>query len=281
MAAKKKVQPKGGTEWRFPVLTGRNNTVTWVGTDGEVSTEGDDPVEIARYEPKFVVASVKKVFVNEYKNSGPEQLIDMVDTSIKLAKNEVSQALEDALLGDGTLVNGPDGMQKLVATVPTTSATIGGINQSDDSWWRNQTYALQGDAVDYLSKDARHLHRLCGKFGPVPNAAFCDGDVYELIQNTLEEKHTFIDDEMKDFGWPDVVIFQGKPVIWSDSCEAGTLRFVNLDDIMLYYDPAVWFMLGDWIKAQGNINEVAHLKSALNLVAQRRATSGVLTAVDG
>jgi len=279
MASKKVVQPRGGTEWRLPVLMGRNNTVTVIDEGGEVSTEGDDPVRIARYEPKIMVASVKRVFTFEHKNAGKEQLIDMVDTSIDVAKNEISQTIEEYLCGEET--KGLTGFAGMIKTDPTASAEVGGINQSEQSWWRNQTYALQGDAADYLSKDLRHLSRLCSKFGPTPDFVLTGGDVWEIIMDVLEEKHLFFDDEMKDLGWPDTPVFQHKPIVYSEEAPDETLRLVNSEDVKMFYDKALWFSLGDWIGAQTNVNRVAHIKCAWQLVSHRLASSGVLTAVDG
>ncbi|WP_230680807.1 hypothetical protein, partial [Streptococcus pneumoniae] len=64
---------------------------------------------------------------------------------IKLAKARLTNAMRSYknnfsadVYGDGTLPTQIGGLQVLVADSPTTSATIGGINQSTYPFWQNK-----------------------------------------------------------------------------------------------------------------------------------------------
>ena len=279
--SKKKIMPRGGKELQWPVLAERGNAPTWFGADGELGKEGDDATRVVRYYWKYLGGSVKQVFTHTHQNAGPQQIMDMVKDSIELARLEISQEFEEAFNGDGSTTNGPNGYKNLISTSPTSSLTVGGWDQATYPWWQNQQYALSGDAVDYLRKDLYHLWLMCATYGPEPDFSLCDRNAYELLLEVLEEKHQFMSDSMKDLGWPETAIFAGKPIIWSKEAEAETIRVVNLTDNFIFYDPNLWMKMGKWIEAQGNVNRVAHILSGCNMVSRRRATSGVLTAVDG
>jgi hypothetical protein len=280
LASKKKVEPRGGRELRFPVLIGRNNTTTWFGADGELATEGSDPTRMVWYDWKYSGTTVKQVFTHAHQNSGKAQIRDMVKDDIEVARLSISQAFEEVLNGDGTTPNAPNGLKNLVSITPTEALTVGGWDQATYAWWRNPVITMTGTAADNLSKQLRRLYRQCSNYGPAPNVCITDGTTYDLFEDTLEEKHLFMDDKMKDLGWPNVPVVRGMPVLWSNEAQSGGyIRMLNTNDIYVFYDQGLWMEMGEWMRGISNVNRVAHILSALNMVARRRVSSGVLAGV--
>jgi hypothetical protein len=220
------------------------------------------------------------VFTQVHKNSGSAQIRDIVQEIVNLARLENGQAFNEVLLGDGTTVNAPEGVQSLVSSSPTSSLTVGGRDQATYSWWQNQVKASSGSAYDYLEKDLRLLWRQCSEYGSEPSVLVTDGLTYDIMEDVMFERQQFMDNGMTDMGWPNTLTFRRAPIVWDSGAEAGgVVRMMNTDDCKLLYDSGLWMVMQEWMKTQSNVNKVAHILSALAFVSRRRRSSGVLTGV--
>lgn len=84
--------------------------------------------------------------LEQLQNSGPEQIIDLLEARIENAEQSFVNNMSADVYSDGTADSGKQigGMQLLVADDPSTG-TVGGINRATWSFWRNQTFDATTD----------------------------------------------------------------------------------------------------------------------------------------
>lgn len=103
----------------------------------------------------------------------------------------------------------------MINHVPTDSLSIGGINQSTESWWQNQS--LTGTAsASYATilKELDHLVNICSKqAGPGPDLFVADILGYEQVSAALRALQRFTDYEEVNFPWKAIRI-AGAPLVF-------------------------------------------------------------------
>lgn len=83
---------------------------------------------------------------------------------------------------------------------PTTSLTIGEINQSTESWWQNQKIQSAATTFAGLLKEVDHLINLCSKgAGPGPDLFVADILGYEVFAAALRAQNRYVDYTEVDF----------------------------------------------------------------------------------
>lgn len=116
--------------------------------------QGYDPINIspqevftaAEFDLKQVAVSVSISGLEELQNSGPEQMIDLLEARIENAERSMQNGMAADVYSDGT-ANGSKqigGLQLLVPDDPTTG-TAGGINRATWSFWRSVVYDATTD----------------------------------------------------------------------------------------------------------------------------------------
>ena len=81
-------------------------------------------------------------------NSGPEKMIDLLESRIRNAEHTFANNMSTDVYSDGTASSGKQigGLQSLVADDPTTG-TVGGINRATFTFWRNQLWDFSVETV--------------------------------------------------------------------------------------------------------------------------------------
>jgi hypothetical protein len=98
----------------------------------------------AEYTPKLAAVSVTLSGEDILKNSGTNQLMDVMETHIEAAEQELQDRFVEDLHGDGTAANQIGGLQAAIPTDPTTG-TYGGISRATNAIWRTTDYDADTD----------------------------------------------------------------------------------------------------------------------------------------
>lgn len=107
------------------------------------------PIELwndAVWTPKAVVVPVSLTGQEIRANQGRNQVHDVVDGTLEAAENALVDAMDVAIMGDGTADGGKQ-MIGLAGTIPTitNAGTYGGISRADNLLWRTSTFDAQTD----------------------------------------------------------------------------------------------------------------------------------------
>lgn len=93
----------------------------------------------AEFTPKLAAVSVTLSGEDILKNSGTNQLMDIMESHIDAAEVELQDRFVEDVHGDGTETNQIGGLQLAIPTDPT-AGTYGGISRVDNAIWRTTTY---------------------------------------------------------------------------------------------------------------------------------------------
>jgi len=101
-----------------------------------------DVISAAEFDWKQASVAVTISGLEQAQNSGPDALLDLLESRIEVAEKTMQNNLSADMYSDGTASSGKQigGLQLLVADT-VTSGTVGGINQGTYTFWRNQTFA--------------------------------------------------------------------------------------------------------------------------------------------
>lgn len=131
-------QPYSGPKVRERLLFGESGTyVRYAGYD-LLNPLPADLFNDAVWDPKSGAVAVSLPMDDILDNKGENQLIDLVDSHIQAAEQELQDRFNEDLHSAGTEYEQIDGLQKAVPTTPTNS--YGGIDRNLVTAWRTTTY---------------------------------------------------------------------------------------------------------------------------------------------
>ncbi|MCG8435492.1 MAG: phage major capsid protein [Gammaproteobacteria bacterium] len=178
----------GGTTITEPLMYAENSTYQRYSGYEILDVSPSDVISSAEYDWKQasvnVIASGLETVI---KNSGKEQVIDLLDARIENAMITMRNNVNIDAYSDGTSTNQLGGLQHLVAISPTTG-TVGSINRANFAFWRNYT---SGDIAnldtdyDTLEKEMRDAVTNLTRGSERPSAAFTDDDLFSLYWSGL------------------------------------------------------------------------------------------------
>lgn len=100
----------------------------------------------AEFTPKLAAVSVTLSGEDILKNSGSNQLKDIMEEHMMAAETELVDRFVEDLHGDGTAANQIGGLQLAIPTDPT-AGTYGGISRVDNAIWRTTKYDVDTDDI--------------------------------------------------------------------------------------------------------------------------------------
>ena len=273
----------GGRFITEPLQYAKNDNVTWIGRGGTVSLNDQEFLTVAYYEWRYLVASIVRFGVDDQKNRGKNQIINLMMAKLQNARDSLISELESRLFaGEGSSQNAMDGLLHLVQDDPTASSTVGGIDQSANSWWRNQSINMTG--VSFASSGVENMRKMLNNTMnnlkmDAPDIIVCGQQPYEFYEDNLLSYYRITNNKLGDAGFQNQV-FKGIPMVWSPSC-GNRMYFLNTRFINLVYDPALFFDMTEWKAIPDQVNDrAAQIVSAMQLTVSRRRCQGVIYGID-
>ena len=138
----------GGAKLLENLMYAENGTFSWFSGYETLSVESSDVLTSAQFDWKQANCNVTMSGLEETQNSGRSQMFNLVKSRIKVAEITLQNNISTALFNSNTENGGKaiGGLQHLVADLPTTG-TVGGIDASAQTFWRNQYYDFSDNSV--------------------------------------------------------------------------------------------------------------------------------------
>ncbi len=195
----------GGTYIQVPLMYGLQTADSYDGYD-ELASIPVDGVTDCIYQwsqcAAAIVYSMKEVKQNK------QRLVSLVKARIKQAEMGLQEFFSQALMwgsanqAGGSLktpyvspINGSLAIEpigKLIDFTPTTSTSIGNINQSTQSWWQNKTMTSAATTYDaFLLEIDRIFNRCALGTGGKPKLVLLDETTYELFVHAVYQKYRY------------------------------------------------------------------------------------------
>ena len=272
---------EGGRTIQHPLRFAKSDNVVWI-VKGKAVPMGDKEfLTNAIFNWRYLSDTIIRFGVDEQKNRGRHQNISLVSSKLDNSQDSLIDTLETATFAAQT-GDAMNGLQDLVADDPTTG-TVGGIDASANTWWRNKTTNLTGQsfAVHGIPAMRTMINNTGNNLASEQIDVIVSGQTpHEYYEDATVEQKQIVNQRLGDAGF-DNIQYKGRPLIWSSQCSNARMYFLNTNKLTVVYDPVMWFDMTPWkdIPAQPN-DRVAQVVSALNLVTSRRASQGVIHTID-
>lgn len=262
----------------------KNDGVGFIGRGGTVPLNDREFLTNSVWDWRYLQAPLVRFGVDDQKNRGKTRILDLAKAKLNNAQESLVDTLETTLFGGaGAEGAGFDGLQLLVADDPTTNVTVGSINQSTESWWRNKTDNMTG--VSFATSGTARMRTMLNncmnsRKKDRPDILMTTQFVFEQYEDNILDKYQHTDKKMNDLGFENLK-FKNIPLVWSPACGAGRMYFLNTRFLSFVYDPALFFDMTEWKAIPDQINDrAAQIITACSLTTNRRRVQGILRGID-
>lgn len=139
----------GGSQILQELAYANNGTAMFYSGYEPIDITPQKVIDSATFDIKQAAVGVSISGLEMLKNSGKEQIIDLLEARIEVAEETMKNLISTGIYSDGTGFGGKQigGLQLLVSTTPNTG-TVGGFDRSlaTNAFWRNQltSFATMG-----------------------------------------------------------------------------------------------------------------------------------------
>lgn len=182
-----------------------------------LNIQASDVFTAAEYDIKQVAVAITMSGLEMIQNSGKEQVIDLLEARIKNAERTMMNNLAADVYSTGTADGGKqiNGLQALVADSPSTG-TVGGINRTNWTFWRNQTYdaSTEGSATtaSTIQANMNEAFLKVTRGTDKPNLIVADNSYFSLYWSSLQAIQRIQRTDEGNLGFQELM-FAGVPVI--------------------------------------------------------------------
>ena len=264
----------GGAKIVVPVIYGTNSTAgSYDGTD-TISTTAQTGISAAEYSWKQYAATVTISGIEEAKNNGEAQIIDLLEGKIFQTQETDIENMNTMFFGNGTGNSSKDwlGLSALVGS----TGSPGGIaaTDSDNSWWRSAV-TNQGSAAITLASMAT-LYNNCSVGNDQPTIGITGQNQYEAYEALLVDQIRYTDTDMADGGFQNL-LFKGCPLTFDGTLEGeGKLYFLNTKYLQLVAHSDVWFKPTPFVRPTNQDAVYSQLLCYGELTTSNRARQGLM-----
>lgn len=275
---KGRVKPvDGGRDIVEELLYGDNTTVGWYSGYEELDITPVEVIDAATYDWKQLAGTVSINGLDEMKNSGKEQVINLLEGRIEGLQISMRNAAATACYANGTTdPKSLGGLQLLVADDPTASATVGGINQNTYTWWRNQYSASAATSANNIQSRLNVLWLQCVRGTDKPDLLLADSIEYNFYLNSLQAQQRFTNDgKMAGAGFQSIK-YNTADFVYDDQCPAKHVYLLNTDYLALRPHTRRQFIT---LEERNSLNQDAKVVPVVwggNMTCRNRSLQGVM-----
>ena len=269
----------GGAKIVVPVIYGTNSTAgSYAGTD-TISITAQTGISAAEYDWKQYAATVTINGMEEAKNNGEAQIIDLLEGKIFQTQETIIENMNTMFYADGTGNSNKD-MLGLSVLVGDNTATVGGIDSSDgdNDWWRSTIRNGPADSGPGALAIATMgtLYNSVSVGNDQPTIIITTQAEYEAYEELLETNIRYTDTDMADGGFQNL-LFKGAPVTFdSDTNLATKMYFLNTKYVQLVAHSDVWFKPTPFVRPTNQDAVFSQLLCYGELTISNRARQGLL-----
>ena len=263
----------GGANIVVPIIYGTNSTAgSYSGTD-TIDITAQTGISAAEYSWGQYAATVTISGIEEAKNNGEAQIIDLLEGKIFQTQESVIENMNTMFWADG-LGNGGKDWNGLHLIVAKPNTTLGDINPATagNSFWssteRNQAGALtqagMGDVYNTISVG-----------NDQPTIIITTQALYEKYEGLLEGQIRYTDTDVADGGFQNL-LFKGAPVTFDNAATAGQMMFLNTKYLQLVAHSDVWFKPTPFVRPTNQDAVFSQLLCYGQLTCSNRARQGYM-----
>lgn len=202
----------------------------------------------------------------------------MIASRIKNLEKTLQNKAATAVYADGTTdTKSLGGLQLLISDDPTASSSVGGINQSTYTWWRNQYSAAAATSSGNIGSRMNTMWLSCIRGTDKPDFIVGDSVMYTHFEENLQQYQRFASSSEAEMGFESLK-YKTADVFYDDQCPASHMYFCNTD--YLFLRPHVDRQFVPLLERQ-SINQDAMVQPVVfggNMTTSNRSLQGVIIA---
>jgi hypothetical protein len=264
----------GGTKIVEPLIYGESTTVGSYSGYDSIALTAQAGITAAEYDWKQYAASIAISGIEEAKNNGEQEIINLLEAKIMQAEESMREGFNRMFYSDGTGNSGKDwnGLGNIVEA----SGTVGGINRatSGNEYWRSYeentatalTLAQMSTAYNSVSVGNDH-----------PDMILTTQTLFEKYEALLQPQLRYTDTKTADAGFQNL-LFKAAPIVYDEHCTAGIVYFLNSKYLTLVGHSSKWFAQTQFVQPEDLDARYALIMCYGNLTCRNAAKQGKLTA---
>jgi hypothetical protein len=263
----------GGSQIIVPIIYGTNSTAaSYSGTD-TIAVTAQTGISAAEYDWGQYAATVTISGIEEAKNNGEAQIIDLLEGKIFQTQETIIENMNTMFWADGTGNGGKD-WNGLALIVGGTGVTLGGIDPlgAGNSWWAS-TEVNQGGAITVASMAT--IYNTVSVGNDQPTIGLTTQTLYEKYEALLESQIRYTDTDMADGGFQNL-LFKGCPVTFDGAAASGQFLFLNTKYLQLVAHSDVWFKPTPFVRPTNQDAVFSQLLCYGQLTCSNRARQGFM-----
>ncbi|CAO3358595.1 phage major capsid protein [Azospirillum palustre] len=252
-----------------------------------VSINPSDVFTAAQFDYKQLAVAVSMSGLEQLQNSGPDALMDLMESRIANAEKTMTNTLAADVYSDGTADGGKQigGLQLLVSDAGT--GTVGGINSSTWAFWKSQFYSFSANSATASSTTIQsamnQLYLNLSRGSDVPDLIVADASHFRYYLESLQAIQRITSSSEASAGYQSLKFMNADVVMdggYFGSAPAAHMYMLNTDYI--YYRPhrdRNMVTLGDGNRFSVNQDALVRLLGwAGNMTVSNRSLQGCIVA---
>jgi hypothetical protein len=262
----------GGTKIVEPLIYGQNSTVASYSGYDSLALTPQEGISAAEFDWKQYAASIAISGIEEAKNNGEQEIINLLEAKIMQAEESMRESFNQMFFADGTGNSGKDwnGLGNLVES----GNTVGGIDSNTYAYWRSKE---ENTATALTLAQMSTMYNNVSVGNDHPDTLLTTQTLFEKYEALLQPNLRYTDTKTADAGFQNL-LFKAAPVMYDVHCTAGVFYFLNSKYITLVGHSDKWFSQTEFIKPEDTDARYALIMCYGNLTVRNRAKQGKLTA---
>jgi hypothetical protein len=264
----------GGTKIVEPLIYGQNSTVASYAGYDSLSLSPQAGITAAEYDWKQYAASISISGIEEAKNNGEQEIINLLEAKIMQAEESLREGFNQMFFADGTGNGGKDwnGLGNIVEA----SGTVGGINRgtAGNEYWQSYeentpgalTLAQMSTAYNTVSVGNDH-----------PDMILTSQTLFEKYEALLVPQLRYTDTKTADAGFQNL-LYKAAPVAYDVHSPSGVMFFLNSKYLTLVGHSGKWFAQTAFVSPEDVDARYALIMCYGNLTCRNAKKQGKLTA---
>ena len=258
-----------------------NATAKWYSGYETLDVSPSEIFTAAEFNYKQLNGNVVISGLEQVQNSGKEAVHNLLKSRIKNLEKTLKNTVATALYADGTGTDGKElgGLQSLVADAG--AGTVGGINSSTYTWWKNKIYDFSGEGITAsattIQAAMNNLWLQCIRGADKPDVVTAGTTYFNFYWSSLQDNQRFTSDDTAQAGFMNLM-FMSAPVFYDDQCTATKMYMLNTDYLFLRPAKGREFVpLGE----KASVNQDAMVMPVVwagNMTTSNRSLQGIILA---
>lgn len=224
---------EGGRFLTEPLRFAKSDNIKFIQRGGTVSLADKEFLTVATYQWRYLVDSIVRFGIDDQQNRGKNQILSLMKAKLENSTDSLTDKMEKTLFGKASDEPGSigfHGLQDIVPDDPTvTASTLGGIDPSVDTWWRNQTTNMTGESMATLLRKrmTTMMHKCMNNLrSDSPDIIISGQTPYEAYEDVTIVQKQITNKKLGDAGFVSIE-FKATPMVWSPSCSNLRMYFLN------------------------------------------------------